>query len=52
MQDSRSVVVGFRLDQDLVHLIDAVAERETRNCSQQIVHWIRRGLRAEGVLET
>lgn len=47
---TESKFVTLRVPEELVDPINRAARDETRNRSQQILHWIRESLRREGRL--
>ena len=45
MEEKKTSIIGFRVQESLKELLAAIADRETRSISQQVEHFVRKGLR-------
>lgn len=45
MGENKTSIIGFRVQESLKEQLSAIADRETRSISQQVEHFVRKGLR-------
>ena len=45
MEEKKTSIIGFRVQESLKEQLSAIADRETRSVSQQVEHFVRQGLR-------
>jgi len=45
MEEKKTSIIGFRVQESTKEQIAAIAERETRSVSQQVEHFVRQGIR-------
>jgi hypothetical protein len=45
MEEKKTSIIGFRVQESLKELLSAIAERETRSTSQQVEHFVRQGIK-------
>jgi hypothetical protein len=46
MEEKKTSIIGFRVQESIKDQLAAIAERETRSVSQQVEHFVRQGIRA------
>ena len=46
MEEKKTSIIGFRVQESLKEQLSAIADRETRSTSQQVEHFVRQGIRA------
>ena len=46
MEEKKTSIIGFRVQESLKEQLTAIADRETRSTSQQVEHFVRQGIRA------
>ena len=45
MGEKKTSIIGFRVQESLKEQLTTIADRETRSISQQVEHFVRKGLR-------
>ena len=45
MEEKKTSIIGFRVQESIKEQLAAIAERETRSVSQQVEHFVRQGIR-------
>ena len=45
MEEKKTSIIGFRVQESIKDQLAAIAERETRSVSQQVEHFVRQGIR-------
>ena len=45
MEEKKTSIIGFRVQESIKEQLSAIAERETRSTSQQVEHFVRQGIR-------
>ena len=45
MEEKKTSIIGFRVQDSLKELLVKIAERETRSVSQQVEHFVRKAIR-------
>jgi hypothetical protein len=45
MEEKKTSIIGFRVQESLKEQLSAIADRETRSVSQQVEHFVRQGIR-------
>ena len=45
MEEKKTSIIGFRVQESLKDQLSAIADRETRSVSQQVERFVRQGIR-------
>ena len=45
MEEKKTSIIGFRVQESIKDQLAAIAERETRSVSQQVEHFVRQGIK-------
>jgi len=45
MEEKKTSIIGFRVQESIKEQLAAIAERETRSVSQQVEHFVRQGIK-------